>query len=129
MKLPMTLKEIKHLQVHLSAEKIRLLETMNNMLYINADASRTDQYKKLQKEYNDVTERLDIVNGVLEERKNQQGRPQIGVGKPVKITLPPEDWQKIQEHIENGHAANYADYFRQLHQSTLGGSSDKWRSL
>lgn len=45
------------------------------------------------------------------------GRPRVGVGRPVKITLPEADWDRIDETIQNGHAENYADYFRQLHQA------------
>lgn len=43
------------------------------------------------------------------------GRPVIGVGKPVKITLPEEDWKKIEQLIEYGHVKSVSDYFRQLH--------------
>lgn len=48
--------------------------------------------------------------------ENKMGRPSLGVGKPVKITLPEEDWTKIEQMIEQGHANSVADYFRQLHQ-------------
>lgn len=49
--------------------------------------------------------------------KRGRGRPQIGIQKQIKLTLPPEDWEKIEILIENKHADSLSDYFRQLHQS------------
>lgn len=43
------------------------------------------------------------------------GRPSLGVTKKVSVTLREEDWEKIQELIQNGHAASFSDYFRQIH--------------
>lgn len=48
------------------------------------------------------------------------GRPSLGVGRPVKITLPEEDWCKIEKLVDQGHAASVADYFRQLHNYQEG---------
>ena len=47
------------------------------------------------------------------------GRPAIGKGKAVKITLPDEDWQHIDDLIAQGRVKSYADYFRSLHDSSL----------
>lgn len=46
----------------------------------------------------------------------KRGRPQIGVQKQIKITMPSKDWERIESLIENKHAESYSDYFRQLHQ-------------
>ena len=51
----------------------------------------------------------------MEESK--MGRPSIGIGKPVKITLPEQEWERIEEIVKEGHASSVADYFRQLHKS------------
>lgn len=127
--LSMTLKDLKQLELDLSAEKIRLLEEMNNRLYLNPDAMQTPEYKNLSSEYNDVTDRLQVVKEVIAERKSQMGRPSIGVGKVVKMTLPREDWAMIEDAISTGRAANYADYFRQLHQGQFVQEDSKWKSF
>lgn len=49
--------------------------------------------------------------------KRGPGRPQIGVRKQIKMTLPKEDWDQIEQLIENEHAESFADYFRQLHRT------------
>lgn len=50
----------------------------------------------------------------------KMGRPSLGVGRSVKITLPEEDWCKIEKLVDQGHAASVADYFRQLHNYQEG---------
>ncbi|WP_323480920.1 hypothetical protein [Acinetobacter baumannii] len=69
-------------------------------------------------------QKSDKISELLEELKKLRiddvpapGRPAIGVGRAVKITMPESDWAKIQEQIDNGHASSVADYFRQLHQA------------
>lgn len=47
------------------------------------------------------------------------GRPKIGASKPLRITLPEEDWKHIDELVASGRVASYAEYFRDLHQSSL----------
>lgn len=44
------------------------------------------------------------------------GRPSIGKSRPVKITLPEEDWIQIEQAIESGEYNSYAEYFRNLHE-------------
>lgn len=51
--------------------------------------------------------------------KRGRGRPQIGIQKQVKLTLPPEDWEQIQKLIEDKQAESMSDYFRQLHQNSF----------
>lgn len=46
---------------------------------------------------------------------NPVGRPKIGVRRQVKMTLPAEDWELIEQAVSSGSAASIADYFRQLH--------------
>lgn len=48
------------------------------------------------------------------------GRKKIGESRPLRINLPEDDWKKIESLIENGHAASFGDYFRQLHQNQYG---------
>jgi len=46
------------------------------------------------------------------------GRPKIGVRRPVKITLPEEDWEIVEQAIASGSAGSLSDYFRQLHEKS-----------
>lgn len=49
--------------------------------------------------------------------KKGRGRPQIGERRVISITLPEEDWQKVDSLIKSGHAGSASDYFRQVHDS------------
>lgn len=115
----MSLETLKAMERNFSDQKINLLEKMNNFLYVHRDNYDSPEYKELSKQYSRVSIELDAVRIKIEAEKlaAKVGRPQIGVGKPVKITLPEEDWQKISSIVENGHASSVADYFRQLHQN------------
>lgn len=125
-----TMKELQTLEKELNERRVQLLEEMNNLLYIRPDAAISVDYKRMSKEYSSVTDQLKQVQDDLKNKKYQVGRPPIGVGKPVKITLPEEDWKEIEERIASGQASNYADYFRQLHQSQLEtAGSSKWKSF
>lgn len=44
-----------------------------------------------------------------------RGRKRIGENRPLKITLPDGEWERIDKLIEEGHASSVSDYFRQLH--------------
>lgn len=43
------------------------------------------------------------------------GRPAIGKRKVVSISLPDQDWEKIDQKIESGEVSSYSEYFRTLH--------------
>lgn len=45
------------------------------------------------------------------------GRPKIGKGRGVKITLPEKEWDRVESLIKEGHASSIGDYFRQLHEA------------
>lgn len=47
---------------------------------------------------------------------NPVGRPKKGVRRQVKMTLPAEDWYRIETAVLSGSASSIADYFRQLHE-------------
>jgi hypothetical protein len=112
----MTTNELKSLESELISKRIRLLESMNNMLYIRNDAQYTKEYEEASTMYRSLLRRIEQVQEQIKVSTGRVGRPGIGIGKPVKITLPEEDWQKISTIVENGHASSVADYFRQLHQ-------------
>lgn len=57
-------------------------------------------------------------------KREGAGRKKIGESRKLSMTLPKEDWNKIDDLISNGHASSIADYFRQLHHSVGTG----WRS-
>jgi formate-dependent nitrite reductase cytochrome c552 subunit len=46
--------------------------------------------------------------------KGPVGRPSLGITKKVSVTLPIEEWVKIEEAIELGHASSVSDYLRQM---------------
>ncbi|AJE54162.1 hypothetical protein [Paenibacillus polymyxa] len=52
-------------------------------------------------------------------KNSKIGRPTIGKPRQVKITLPDSDWQHIEALIASGRVASYAEYFRDLHASSL----------
>lgn len=119
----MSLKKLQELERNLSNQVIELLEDMNNFLYVNRDDYESPVYLEKSKNYRSVARELEHVRIQIAAEKYaaKVGRPQIGVGKPVKITLPEDEWQKISTIVENGHATSVADYFRQLHQHQHGG--------
>ncbi|WP_068505855.1 hypothetical protein [Paenibacillus kribbensis] len=47
------------------------------------------------------------------------GRKKIGTSKRLSITLPDERWEHIDSLIASGRVASYADYFRELDDSSL----------
>ncbi|MGO4953548.1 transcriptional regulator [Paenibacillus sp. DRB1-1] len=47
------------------------------------------------------------------------GRKKIGKSKALRITLPDADWEHIDGLIASGRVASYAEYFRELHESSL----------
>lgn len=54
-------------------------------------------------------------------RREGAGRKKIGDSRKLSMTLPKEEWERIDEGIANGHFASIADYFRQLHNSVGSG--------
>lgn len=48
--------------------------------------------------------------------KRKPGRPQIGERRVISITLPENEWEKVESLISAGHATSTSDYFRQLHE-------------
>jgi len=44
------------------------------------------------------------------------GRPKMGISKPLRINLPSEAWEEIDELIGQGKYDNYSEYFRKLHE-------------
>lgn len=114
----MSLETLKAMERNFSDQIINLLGKMNNFLYVHRDNYESEEYKEMSKQYVSLSRELDAVRIKIEAEKigAKVGRPQIGVGKPVKITLPEDEWQKISTIVENGHASSVADYFRQLHQ-------------
>lgn len=51
-----------------------------------------------------------------DKQKRRRGRPTIGDRKVLSVTLPPNEWEKIQSIVDAGHAESFVDYFRQLHE-------------
>lgn len=47
------------------------------------------------------------------------GRKKIGESKALRITLPDADWKHIDSLIASGRVASYAEYFRELHDSSF----------
>lgn len=47
-------------------------------------------------------------------RSNQTGRPRIGETKAIKLTLPVEGWEWIEQSVENGHAASKSEFLRDI---------------
>jgi hypothetical protein len=47
--------------------------------------------------------------------KRKPGRPHIGERRVISITLPENEWEKVESLITAGHATSSSDYFRQLH--------------
>ena len=43
------------------------------------------------------------------------GRPSVGMRKVVSVSMPEEEWQKIDRLIESKNYTGYADYFRSIH--------------
>ncbi|MEN1990814.1 hypothetical protein [Paenibacillus hubeiensis] len=113
----MSTNELKTLEGDLISKRIRLLEEMNNMLYAKHDAQYTKEYEEAQTMYRSLLRRITEVQDQIKISAGRVGRPGIGIGKVVKMTLPEEDWKKIESLVKNGHASSYADYFRQLHQN------------
>lgn len=52
-------------------------------------------------------------------KNSKIGRPSIGKSRPVKITLSDSDWEHIDKLVETGRVKSYAEYFRDLHESSL----------
>jgi hypothetical protein len=48
--------------------------------------------------------------------KRKAGRPSIGDRRVISITLPGNEWNKVDSLISAGHATSASDYFRQLHE-------------
>lgn len=44
------------------------------------------------------------------------GRPAIGRRRVVSISLPDQDWKKIDQKIESGEVESLSEYFRDLHK-------------
>ncbi|GAV16098.1 hypothetical protein [Paenibacillus sp. NAIST15-1] len=49
--------------------------------------------------------------------KRGRGRPRIGERRVISITLPEEEWEKVESLIHSGYAGSAGDYFRQVHDS------------
>lgn len=47
--------------------------------------------------------------------RKHAGRPRIGVARALKITLPQEEWERIDRMVEDGQVRSQAEYFRQAH--------------
>lgn len=67
--------------------------------------------KKSKLEIANITARIE-----KENEPKKIGRPSIGKARPVKITLPEEDWKEIEDAIESGECNSFAEYFRNLHE-------------
>ncbi|MGE6579382.1 hypothetical protein ACQKFM_31300 [Paenibacillus xylanexedens] len=112
----MNIKEMEELVQQCKQSQAETLDKMSNLLYVHGDEARKlPKYRGLEDEYNRYISRIETLEEVI-SKTARTGRPPLGVGKTVKITLPEEDWQKISTIVENGHASSVADYFRQLHQ-------------
>ncbi|MNJ26030.1 hypothetical protein D3C77_204950 [compost metagenome] len=92
---------------------------VNKMMDIALTVSAGDEIEVIEEKERQIKElqaQLDNMPTINDDVP-APGRPAIGVGRAVKITMPESDWAKIQEQIDNGHASSVADYFRQLHQA------------
>lgn len=67
--------------------------------------------KKSKSDIAEITARI-----AKENEPKKIGRPSIGKARPVKITLPEEDWKQIEQAIQSGEYNSYAEYFRNLHE-------------
>ena len=47
------------------------------------------------------------------------GRKKIGSSRALRITLPDEEWKRIDKLIADGQASNMSEYFRLLHTGQL----------
>ncbi|WP_339273765.1 hypothetical protein MKY59_21460 [Paenibacillus sp. FSL W8-0426] len=115
----MNLKEMQELINSCEDSKAEILSKMNDLSPILGSDSAgqiTQQYASLKEEYDRYSYRIDTIREIM-DKTIKTGRPSLGIGKTVKITLPEEEWTKISQIIEAGQAASVADYFRQLHQN------------
>lgn len=69
-----------------------------------------------------------ILQGVYELKSNSHsknyggvregaGRKKIGSSRALRITLPDEEWERIDKLIADGQASNMSEYFRLLHSA------------
>jgi len=49
--------------------------------------------------------------------RKRNSRPRIGLTKKISVTLPAQEWERIESLIENGHAKSISEYFRAIHES------------
>jgi len=100
----------------LSEYRYYIVGELNKLKFSGKD--QTPDYHKLQDELTKVSMQL-VDYDKSRVKSGVKGRPSIGKGKPVKITLPDEDWQHIDDLMAQGRVKSYADYFRSLHDSSL----------
>jgi hypothetical protein len=71
--------------------------------------------------------RSDFHNKNYGGARPRSGRKKIGEGsrsKALRITLPGKDWEYIEGLIAAGRVASYAEYFRDLHDSSFKKNSE-----
>ncbi|MNO06659.1 hypothetical protein D3C81_2285290 [compost metagenome] len=61
----------------------------------------------------------DIVNPV--------GRPKIGVSRALRITLPLEEWDRIDKLVEDEIVKTQSEYFRLAHMAQWDERQIEWR--
>lgn len=65
----------------------------------------------------------------MEKRKNKKGagRPKIGVSRALRITLPEEEWERIDKLVEEDLVKTQSEYFRLAHFAQWDREKIEWR--
>lgn len=52
----------------------------------------------------------------MADGRKLNSRPRIGLTKKVSVTLPHDEWERIENLIKEGHLKSLSEYFRVLHE-------------
>jgi len=105
----------KHLQLCEQKVKSMIESGKFDIAEIKIEKDSARMYRNfIQKTKSDIAE---ITARMEKENAPKKiGRPSIGKARPVKITLPEEDWNQIDQAIQSGEYKSFAEYFRNLHE-------------
>lgn len=59
--------------------------------------------------------------------KKKVGRPKIGVSRALRITLPQEEWDRIDKLVGDEQVSSQAEYFRLAHLAQWDERQIEWK--
>lgn len=113
----LSLKQNKKLSTAALSKKYEQLNEKFNLLGVQFDYEQTLKKvnpSKMKVSVPDDEGQTKLVIGRGGSREGS-GRKKIGVTRLVKINLPKEEWEYIEELIRNEHVDSLAEYFRRIH--------------